>query len=271
VGADWLADVGRLARAIRVRVLDATIANNGAYLCQACCSAEILATLHVRVMNRTRGDLFVLSPAHYCLALWALLAEIGELSDEEFDTYNRDGSALEMIGSEHAPGLLFTTGSLSQGLSQAIGLQLARRAHQRPGRVFVYLSDGELQEGQTWEAVMSAAHFGLGELNVVIDMNGSQVDGDPAEIMAIEPVMAKLCAFGLEAVEIDGHDPRAIAAALAAAGGERPRAVACRTRMWEGIPSLEARANHHFVRFRAGEAEAALADLGLSGEAVGRS
>jgi transketolase len=264
----WVEDVRTVAHGIRARTLRITIANNGAYLCQACSGAEILATLHVHVMDPEGGDVFVLSPAHYCLALWSMLAELGEFPEEELATYAQDGSHLEMIGSEHAPGLVVTAGSLAQSLSQAIGLQLARRLQAKPGRMFVYISDGELQEGQTWEAVMAAAHLRLGELVLFVDVNGSQVDGNPETVMGLEPVAAKLKAFGLDTSEIDGHDPEAIAAAVSSADGQRPRAIVCRTRTWEGIPSLRARANHHFVRFRPGEAEEALADLGLDVEPV---
>jgi transketolase len=260
----WVGDARRLALGIRRRALDVTIAKNGSYLCQACSGAEILATLHRRVMDRSAGDVLVLSPAHYALALYATLVELGELDPELLDSYQDDGALLEMIPSGSAPGMLFTTGSLAQALSQSIGLALARQLRGDPGGVFVYVSDGELQEGQTWEALMAVAHYGLTELVVVLDLNDSQVDGSPDDVMALEPIAGKLAAFGLDVVEVDGHDPVAIAAAIERPGRGAPRAVACRTRMWEGIPSLADRPNLHFVRFREGEAERAIADLDLA-------
>ena len=168
-----------------------------------------------------------------------------------------------MIGGGGAPEMPFTTGSLAQGLSQGIGLALARRMRGHDGRVVVLVSDGELEEGQTWEALMSLSHFGLTGLAVVLDLNDSQVDGSPRDVMGVEPVLDKLLAFGLDAVELDGHDPVAIAAALEGPAAA-PRALACRTRTWQGLPSLATRHNLHFVRFREGEAEAALADLGVA-------
>jgi transketolase len=262
--ASWVGDVQRLAHGIRRRALEVTIAKDGSYLCQACSGAEILATLHGRVMDRGSGDLFVLSPAHYALALYATLVELGELPEEELERYSDDGALLEMIPSGSAPGMLFTTGSLAQALSQSIGLALARRMRGIPGRIFVYVSDGELQEGQTWEALMAARHYGLGELVILLDLNDSQVDGSPDDVMRVEPVLDKLLAFGLDAVEVDGHDPVQIASAVESRQSSLPRAVACRTVMWQGIPSLAERANLHFVRFREGEADRARADLGLS-------
>jgi transketolase len=264
----WVADARRLALGIRRRALDVTIAKNGSYLCQACSGAEILATLHRRVMDRSAGDVLVLSPAHYALALYATLVELGELDPELLDSYQDDGALLEMIPSGSAPGMLFTTGSLAQALSQSIGLALARQLRGDPGGVFVYVSDGELQEGQTWEALMAVAHYGLTELVVVLDLNDSQVDGSPDDVMALEPIAGKLAAFGLDVVEVDGHDPAAIARAIEQPGRGAPRAVACRTRMWEGIPSLADRPNLHFVRFREGEAERAIADLDLAEAAL---
>jgi len=258
---NWPAEAQRVALGIRRRVLDIATRQNGGYLGQACSSAEILATLHCRTLNPSAGDVFVLSPAHYSLALFACMVEIGTLKEEALATYNQDGSALEMIGGTGAPGLVFTTGSLAQGLSQAIGLALAKRHKGDPGKVVVYLSDGELQEGQTWEAFMTLAHYKLGSVLLVFDLNDSQVDGSPAGIMGLEPIPAKLQAFGLDAVEIDGHDCVALDRALARPIGDKPRAVLCRTRIWQGIPSLKTRANLHYVRFRPGEAEIARAEL----------
>ncbi len=254
------ADVERVARGIRRRALEVAVARNGSYLGQACSGAEILAVLHTRVL--TDDDVFVLSPAHYTLALWAAMIETGRLAADALDDYGLDGARLEMIGGAGSPGMPFTTGSLAQGLSQAIGLALGRRINGQPGRVFVYVGDGELQEGQTWEALMSLAHFALTSVVVVLDLNGSQVDGDPAQIMGVEPVVDKLRAFGLDAVEIDGHSVPDLEAAFGSVG-DRPRAIACRTRVWQGLPSLATRSNLHFVRFREGEAEQARRELGL--------
>lgn len=259
VAEETLRDVERIARGIRRRALEVAVARNGAYLGQACSGAEILAVLHGHVLGP--DDTLVLSPAHYCLAHWAAMIETGALPPDALDDYGLDGASLEMIGGSGSPGMPFTTGSLAQGLSQGIGLALARRIQGQPGRVVVYVGDGELQEGQTWEALLSLAHFGLTSVVLVLDLNDSQVDGSPADVLGLEPISGKLAAFGLDVVEIDGHDPAALLEALTTVGA-RPRAVACRTRIWQGIPSLAERANLHFVRFREGEAERAREELG---------
>jgi transketolase len=254
-----------VAFGIRRRALKAAIDNDGAYLGQACSSAELLAVLHALVMDHEAGEELIISPAHYTLAHWAAMAETGRLDEADLAGYARDGAKLEMIGGGGSPGMPFTTGSLSQGLSQAIGSVLGRRLLQLPAlRMFVLMSDGELQEGQSWEALLTAAHHGLWELTVLVDVNESQVDGPTSEVTHLEPIPAKLRAFGWDTCEVDGHDVGALTEALTPAAdetGQKPRAIVCRTVIWQGFPSLKDRHNLHFVRFREGEAELAAADL----------
>jgi transketolase len=258
---NWPSEAKRIALAIRQRSLDTAIRLNGAYLGQSCSAAEILATLFARHIDRKRGDLFVMSPAHYCLAMYAAMVEVGELSEADFNTYNADGSKVEMIGGTGAPGMPFTTGSLAQGLSQAIGVALARRLKGKGGHIFVYASDGELQEGQTWEAFMSLGHHKLDNITVFVDVNYSQVDGDTRAVLDFDPVLPKLQAFNLDAVALDGHDIAALDSAVTQRKKGQPRVIVARTNIWQGIPSLSDRTNLHFVRFRAGEAEKAQAEL----------
>ncbi|WP_447975495.1 transketolase [Nitrospira sp. Kam-Ns4a] len=281
----WLEEVKRIARRVRLRVLAHTIKHNGGYLSQACSAAEILATLYTHVMklgpslgqpvprpfvgvpgqanrqdvsgalyNGPRApdlDRFFFSPAHYALVLYATLIEVGRLAPEALEQFNRDGSTLEMIGAEHSPGMELTTGSLSQALSQAGGVALARRLRGEPGRCWVFMSDGELQEGQTWEAVAALAFHRLDNLAVYVDINGQQCDGRMETVMAVEPVRARLEAFGARVVEVDGHDPEALAAPAPATGSGRPLFVLARTDPCRGLDVLRARAPKlHYVRFR---------------------
>jgi transketolase len=182
-------------------------------------------------------------------------------------TYGRDGSALEAIGTERSPVPDYTCGSLGQGLSAAAGFALADRLRGHPGvRTFAFLSDGELEEGQVWEAAMFAGHYRLGRLTVLLDANNSQVDGPVASITTIEPVAAKWRAFGWDAVELDGHDVDAVAAALAsgtdgAASPGRPRALICRTSTRHGLACLPPDADGHFIKLPADLAAAAEAEL----------
>jgi transketolase len=303
VVSSWTDEAQRVADGIRRRVLVHTITNHGGYLSQACSGAEILATLYTKVMrlgpsegasiptgfpgvpgkSTPRGvsgapynggsdpgnDRFILSPAHYALVLYATLIEVGRMDPEGLAMFNRDGSNVEMIGAEHSPGMEATTGSLGQALSVGIGLALARKRKDHPGRVWVMMSDGELQEGQTWEALLAAAHHRAGNLGVYLDANGSQCDGPIEQVMAIEAIAAKVQAFGWRVHEVDGHNFEALAAPAERPPDGSPMIVIARTRPWHGIPSLRARApKFHYVRFLEGEAERALADVGMTTEEV---
>jgi len=257
----WKHHAGETARRMRLRAVETAIRLNGCYLGQVCSAAEILAVLFERHYRKADNDMFILSPAHYCLALYAIMAERGELSDEEFLTYNEDGSRVEMIGGYGAPGMDFTTGSLAQGLSQGLGVAIARERLGKPGHVYVYLSDGEMQEGQTWEALMTYGYRRPKNMTILIDVNHSQVDGDPKDILDIHPLPEKMRAFNLNVTEVDGHDLDQLDAAFTTAAAEPPHVIVATTNISEGVPSISKRHNLHFVRFREGEAETALADL----------
>jgi transketolase len=280
------AEVRRVADAVRRRVLDYTLKNNGGYLSQACSSAETLATLYLRVMrlgpstaplvprpfagvpgpnnpNAFTGadyngpqapdlDRFIFSPVHYALVLYSLLIELGRLGTNGLEAFNQDGSTVELIGAEHSPGHEVTAGSLAQALSQAGGIALARRLRGDSGRVWVYMSDGEFQEGQTWEAFAALAHHRIGNLGVYIDANAQQCDGAMGDVMTIEPLAERLAAFGAEVREVDGHDSDALAAAADGLGaGERPLAVIARTDPCRGIELMRERAPKlHYLRFK---------------------
>ena len=151
------------------------------------------------------------------------------------------------------PGVEITGGSLGHGLGQGVGIALGLRLDGSAARVFVELSDGEMQEGATWEAAMAAAHFGLDGLVALVDCNGIQADGKI--VLAMEPVADKWRAFGFETQDIDGNDIAAIVAALAAARAPngRPKAIVLRTLPGKGVPTLETREKAHFVRVDPGE------------------
>ena len=236
------------------------------YLGQALSAAEQYAAVYGAAL-RPGTDRVVCSPAHYVIVAYAAAARTGLLDGAILATYGQDGSALGAIGTEHSPVPDYTCGSLGQGLSAAAGFALADRLRGRPEvRTFAFLSDGELEEGQVWEAAMFAGHYRLGRLTVLLDANNSQVDGPVTSVTTIEPVAAKWRAFGWEAVELDGHDVDAVAAALAsgtdgAAGQGRPLALVCRTSTRHGLSCLPPDADGHFIKLPADLAAAAEAEL----------
>ena len=265
-------ELRRLATAIRLRAVAMVAPQGLGYLGQALSAAEQYAAVYGAAL-RPGTDRVVCSPAHYVIAAYAAAARTGLLDEAMLETYGQDGSALEAIGTERSPVPDYTCGSLGQGLSAAAGFALGDRLAGRDDtRTFAFLSDGELQEGQVWEAAMFAGHHRLAQLTVLLDANNSQVDGPVDTITTIEPVGAKWRAFGWDAVELDGHDVDAVAAALAggtdgtdgagtAADQARPRILVCRTSTRHGLACLPPDADGHFVKLPADLAAAAEAEL----------
>lgn len=302
----WQDTARRVAHGIRRRVLELTLErSSGCYLSQALSSADILAVLYTKVMNLGPSqapllpppfsgvpgpdqthlvsgaayngpqaphlDRFLMSAAHYAVALYAALVEVGRMAPEGLAQFNTDGSTVEMIGAEHSPGFEITTGSFGQVLSQAGGIALARRLRGDTGRVFVFMSDGEFQEGQTWEAIQALAFYNVDNLIVYADMNGQQVDGLIKEVMNIEPLTARLEAFGARPATVDGHDVEALANAVKSHKQDgKPLFILAYTNPSQGIPLLDERKPYlHFVRFSPAEVErytAFLQQMELSGE-----
>ena len=280
----WQDEVRRVAHAIRRRVLGHTIRSNGGYLSQACSAAETLATLYVKVMNlgpsiapamppsfagvpsRTNPgytgagyngahaphlDRFYLSAVHYALALYAALIETGRMSEDSLQVFNQDGSTMEMIGAEHSPGLELTGGSLAQTISQVGGIALVRKLRGDTGRNWIFMSDGEYQSGQTWEAVQALAYYHLDNIGVYVDVNGQQCDGKMEQVMNIEPLQQRLEAFGGRVFSVNGHDPRALAVPALLPPDGRPLFVLAYTDPCAGMPIIEERRPKlHYVRFK---------------------
>jgi len=230
------------------------------YLGQATSSAEIFAVLY-RSVVRHGWDRFVLSPGHYAVAHYAAAADAGLLAESALGTYGQDGSWLESISTERTPLLSATCGALGQGLSVAAGLALADSRLGDDRRTYVFCSDGEMEEGQVWEAAMFAGHHRLGGLTAVFDCNGSQVDGPVTSVTTIEPVLDKWRAFGWHAADVDGHDVAALRSAFSAAlVDQRPSVVLARTSMLHGLPSLGTSGDAHFVDLDADGLRRALDD-----------
>ena len=227
------------------------------YVGQGLGIADLLAVLYFREMKYDPQNLawldrdrFLLSIGHYSIGLYAALAEAGVIPVDELDTYGADQSRLEMSGSEITPGFEMTGGSLGHGLGQAVGMALGVRIDKRPSRIFNLLSDGELQEGSTWEAAMAAAHHRLDHLFAFIDCNDQQADGPPRQVLNVEPVQEKWKAFGWDTQRINGNDLHAIVDAIDAAKENtgKPHAIVLDTLMGKGVRTFEERDKNHFIR-----------------------
>ena len=212
-------------------------------------------------------DRFLLSTGHYSIALWAALAEAGIIPVAELPTYGADNSRLEMSTLDTTPGVEMIGGSLGHGLGQGVGQALGLRLDGSSARVFVELSDGEMQEGSTWEAAMSASHFRLDGLVALIDCNGIQADGPV--VLDMEPVADKWRSFGWETFEIDGNDMVAVTGALAAArsANGRPKAIVLRTLPGKGVARIETSEKSHFFRVDVSQWDAIITEFEAGVEA----
>jgi transketolase len=219
-------------------------------------------------------DRFLLSVGHYAIALYAALIEAGIIPEDELESYGVDDSRLPMSGmASYTPGMEISGGSLGQGLGIAVGMCLGLK-RKRPG-TFVYnlMGDGELGEGPTREAAMSAAHWKLDNLINLVDFNNQQADGPSTQMLCAEPLGAKWEAFGWHVQRVDGNDIPALVTAFDTArhlAEPKPRIIICDTRMAKGVPFLEAREKNHFLRVEANEWQQALEILAQGWQTQGR-
>ena len=226
-------------------------------------SLDVMLTLHHRVLGS--DDRFVLSKGHAAGALYVTLWSTGILTDDDLARFHKDGTKLSgHPPSVGIPGVAFATGSLGHGLGLAAGLALGKRLKGEAGRVFCLTSDGEWNEGSTWEAAIFAKHQQLSNLTIVIDLNGLQGMGTTREIADLGSLAEKLAVFGFTVLEIDGHDPVAIEAALAATGAG-PLAIVARTIKGRGVSFMENRVEWHYLPMNAEQYAQAIAEVTQSG------
>ncbi|SCW97100.1 MULTISPECIES: transketolase [unclassified Pseudomonas] len=242
------------------------------YVGQALGAADLLAVSYFHALNYKpedpeweQRDRFYLSIGHYAIALYAALIEAQIIPLDELETYGSDDSRLPMSGmAAYTPGMEITGGSLGQGLGIAVGACLGLKRKQSTSFVYNLLSDGELNEGSTWEAVMSASHWKLDNLIAIVDVNNQQADGHSSEVLAFEPIVDRWQAFGWFTQRVDGNDLDALVKAFDAARshpGAQPRVIICDTRMGKGVPFLENREKTHFIRVDEHEWDVALNNL----------
>ena len=234
-------------------------------------AAELFTYLYQKELNvdpanpkMPTRDRFVLSKGHTAPGLYAALALRGFFPMEDLLTLRKIGSYLQGHPNMNTvPGVDMSTGSLGQGISAACGMALSAKVQGNPCRVYALLGDGEIQEGQVWEAMMFAAHYKLDNLCIIIDNNGLQIDGNIEKVMSPYPILDKLNAFGFEAVEIDGHDFEQIEAAFAQARtvSGKPFAIVMKTVKGKGVSYMENNAGWHGKAPNDAEFEIAMAEL----------
>lgn len=275
----------KIALGIRRRVFEHCIKNNGAYLSQACSSAEQLAWLYNEALhlgdsiapstpeefqgvpsltnkNYKTGagyngpigkdyDRLIFAPAHYALVAYATLIEVGRMSAKGLSMFNKDGSSVEIIGAEHSPGMEMHNGTLGIGLSTAAGIAYGRKLNNEKGQTCVFMSDGELQEGQIWEALQVSVYYKLDNLWAIVDVNEQQVDGAMSDVLDIGDINKKINSFGAKCIELDGHDINAMRQAKNENHDGKPLIILARTSPYKGMDFLKTRFPRlHYVRFK---------------------
>lgn len=262
-----------MAKKARIAAIHMMGRAGGGHIGGALSIIEILAYLYGKEMNITVSNLakpgerdrFVLSKGHAGPGLYGILLAKGFIPEEWIDTLNQPGTRLPShCNMALTPGVDFTTGSLGQGFSVAVGMALADKMRKSRNRVFTLIGDGESQEGQIWESAMFAAHHQLGNLVAFTDNNKLQLDGVTSEILGVEDLVEKWKAFGWQSCRIDGHDFDAIDSALRAAdNATSPTMIILDTLKCKGFAPGENITKNHHMAFSFADAEKAIADLAL--------
>lgn len=214
-------------------------------------------------------DRFVMSKGHCTPALYSILALRGYFPEKQLELFRSiEGHMSGHPDMVHVPGVDMSTGSLGQGLSAAVGMAIAGKMDSAAYRVYALMGDGEIEEGQIWEAAMSAAKYKLDNLCGIVDVNGLQIDGRTADVMPSEPLDAKFAAFGWNVIKADGHDFDSLRAALAAAKAEkgRPSVILAKTVKGKGVSFMENDAGWHGKAPNAEQYEQAMAELNAAVE-----
>jgi len=262
-------DPRALAQRVRIHAVNMTSRGRSSHIGSVLSCADILATLYARTMRyRTSDptwadrDRFVMSKGHAGAGVYAVLAEVGFFPVSRLEEHCQNGTALcGHVAAHGVPGVEFSTGSLGHGLPVACGMAYALKARRSSSRTFVVLSDGELDEGSNWEAMLFAAHHRLNGLCGIIDYNKIQSLAPVSQTLALEPLADKFRSFGWEVRECDGHDHEALASELRPATGDVPVMLIAHTTKGKGISFMENSVLWHYRSPQGAEFLAAIAEL----------
>ena len=259
------------AKIMRIEILKMLTESGSGHTGGSLSAADIVTALYFYKMRHnpndpqwSERDRFILSKGHAAPVLYAALALSGYFDPSLLKTLRKIGSPLQGHPcSTKLPGIEISTGSLGQGLSIANGMALGLKMDKRNSRVYCLLGDGETQEGQVWEAAMTASHYALDNLCAVIDNNGLQIDGQCCDVMCIEPIVNKWEAFGWNVIDINGHDMKAVVGALDMAESVKmkPTMIVARTVKGKGVSFFENKVEYHGITPTHEELEMALKEL----------
>jgi transketolase len=272
VRIESIAELKKLANRLRIEIVKMIGAAGSGHPGGSLSEVELLLALYFRVLRHNpkdpewaERDRFILSKGHGCPALYAVLAEAGYIDRSVLSTLRKLGSPLQGHPDKRfLPVLEANTGSLGQGLSIGIGMALAARLDNKDWHTFVMAGDGEIQEGQNWEAAMFAPYHKLSNLTLIIDYNHQQLDGFTKDILDVAPLREKFASFGWQAIEIDGHDFNQVIPALEEAregSSGKPTCIVASTIKGKGVSFMENNPEWHGVAPKPDQVAAAVAEL----------
>jgi transketolase len=261
----------KISAQIRADIIEMVGRAGSAHLASALSCVDLLVALYFQILKidpanpkDPRRDRCILSKGHAVSALYATLARKGFFPLEELKQFNCDGGHLpEQPSPGCAPGVEWATGSLGHGLGVGLGMALASKIIKSDSRVYVVMSDGECNEGSVWEAAMSAPALGLNQVTVLVDYNKWQATARSEEVLSLKPLAKKWESFGWEAIEVDGHDLKAIISAAGKALGDKPRAIIAHTVKGKGVSFMEDDNNWHYRAPTPEEVDKSKQELGI--------
>jgi transketolase len=264
-------ELNNIAKSVRLKILHMLTNAGSGHTGGSLSAADVAVAIYFSKMNFNpkdpfwkERDRFILSKGHAAPLQYAIMAEAGYFPEEELNNLRQSESPLQGHPCcKRLPGIEVSTGSLGQGLSVANGIALGLRLDNNPARVYCIMGDGEIQEGQIWEAAMTAAHYGIDNLCAVVDKNGLQIDGPVSKVMNIEPVADKWASFGWHAIKIDGHDMEQIVNALDEAENVKgkPTVIIANTTKGKGVSFFENKVEYHGITPTREELTRAVAEI----------
>ena len=238
-------NIDQISKKIRKNILKISHAAKSAHIASSLSIVDLIVTIYFNFMQKDKKNIFILSKGHACLAQYCLLYELGYIKKKTLDTFGKNGTILMSHSSHKVPGVNLSTGSLGHGLPVSTGIALSKKILNKNGKVFVLLSDGELNEGSNWESLLFISHHNLNNLVIIIDYNKIQSLDFVNKTLKLQPLKKKFTSFGCKVLEIDGHNHKDIFNSLKNSSN-RPLVIIANTIKGKGISFMENKVLWHY-------------------------
>ena len=238
-------NIDQISKKIRKNILKISHAAKSAHIASSLSIVDLIVTIYFNFMQKDKKNIFILSKGHACLAQYCLLYELGYIKKKTLDTFGKNGTILMSHSSHKVPGVNLSTGSLGHGLPVSTGIALSKKILNKNGKVFVLLSDGELNEGSNWESLLFISHHNLNNLVIIIDYNKIQSLDFVNKTLKLQPLKKKFTSFGCKVLQIDGHNHKEIFNSLKNSSN-RPLVIIANTIKGKGISFMENKVLWHY-------------------------